>query len=153
LLHWSVFVGRLESVGVGGPTALARALEELAEVAPGRSLIVIASDFYEEMDLLETALSCLRYEHHDIIGVHVLDPIELDFDVDQSGVFIDAESGARLKLDGPAARGSYLKRFGQFCTELDSLFWDVGGDLTRVRTDQPPMAALTQYLARRENRL
>ena len=149
LPHWKSFVGRLEAVLPSGPTALAGVLESLAEVVPARSIIFVASDFYEEPGRLQAALQRLRYDHHEIVGLQVLDPFELDFDLDQAGIFVDAESGHRLKLDSPAAREGYLKRFRQFCTELDEMFLVAGGELVRLRTDEPPMAALTRYLAAR----
>jgi uncharacterized protein (DUF58 family) len=153
LPHWKSFIGRLEAVVPSGPTALARVLESLAEVVPARSMIFIASDFYEEPDRLRAALQRLRYDHHEVIGLQVLDPFELDFDLDHAGTFVDAETGLRLKLDSPSAREGYLKRFRQFCAELDEMFHGAGGDLVQLRTDESPVAALTRYLAARSQRL
>ncbi len=151
--HWRAFVARLEGVIPGGPTSLADALESLAELIPPRSLVVIASDFYEEADRLSAALQRLRYDHHDLIGLHVLDPVEIDFDLDDHGTFVDAESGGRLKLDAPAVRQGYLERFGKFCVELDESFRSLGGESVRLRTDQSPTTALAEYLAHRTQRL
>jgi uncharacterized protein (DUF58 family) len=153
LPHWKSFIGRLEAVVPSGPTALARVLESLAEVVPARSMIFIASDFYEEPDRLRAALQRLRYDHHEVIGLQVLDPFELDFDLDHAGTFVDAETGLRLKLDSPSAREGYLKRFRQFCAALDEMFHGAGGDLVQLRTDDSPVAALTRYLAARSQRL
>lgn len=152
-LHWRALIGRLEAVRPRGETALAKSLEALAEVIPPRSLVVVASDFYEEPARLESALSRLHYDQHDLIGLPVFDPLEIDFAQDSTGTFVDAENGMRLKLDTPAVRRGYLERFNRFCAELDELFHDVGGDLARLRTDEPPIAALSQYLARREQRM
>ncbi|MFA7343421.1 MAG: DUF58 domain-containing protein [Terrimicrobiaceae bacterium] len=152
--HWRSFIGKLEVVSPAGKASLATALLDLAEVVPPRSMIVIASDFYEETPRLENALRRLRYDHHDLIGAHVLDPVELDFDLDHSGTFVDAESpGWRLKLDAPSVRRGYLERFGEFCSELDELFHEAGGEMVRLRTDRAPFEALSLYLAQREQRL
>lgn len=152
-LHWQALIGRLEAVRPTGETALALALESLAEIIPPRSLVVVVSDFYEDPALLQSALRRLRYDQHDLIGLPVFDPLEIDFAQDLTGTFLDAESGARLKLDAPAVRRGYLERFNRFCAELDEMFHDADGDLARLRTDQPPIAALSRYLARREQRL
>ncbi|MGO8766870.1 MAG: DUF58 domain-containing protein [Limisphaerales bacterium] len=117
--HWQTFIGRLEHFSPQRETALARALESLAEVIPAHSLVVIASDFYEDLPALESALSRLRYDGQDFIGLHVLDPLELDFDVDHAGIWVDAESGASQPLHAPAARAGYLQRFRQFCAGLE----------------------------------
>ncbi|MEO7297531.1 MAG: DUF58 domain-containing protein [Verrucomicrobiota bacterium] len=150
--HWQTFIGKLQTVQPQGQTALAQALESLAEIIPPRSLIVVASDFYEEPAALQSALRRLRYDHHDIIGAQVLDPLELDFNSDVAGTFVDAENGSRMRLDAPAVRRGYLERFQRFCLELDTMFRDAGGDLVQLRTDQPPLAALSEYLAKREER-
>lgn len=151
--HWKSFIGRLEAVQPSGPTALARVLESLAEVVPARSMIFVASDFYEAPVRLQAALQRLRYDHHEVVGLHVLDPLEIDFDLDHAGTFVDAESGGRLKLDSPAARAGYLKRFQKFCAELQEMFRAAGGDVTQLRTDEPPVVALARYLAGRSQRL
>jgi len=82
----------------------------------------------------------------------VLDPFELDFDLDHAGIWVDAESGARRWLDAPAVRAGYLKRFRQFCAGLEDQFRGLGGDFVRLRTDEPPVAALAGYLAARKER-
>ena len=151
--HWRTFIARLDSVIPAGTTSLASSLESLAELAPPRSLIVIASDFYDELPRLEAALRRLRYDHHDLIGLHVLDPQEVDFDLEDSGTFLDLEMGFQLKLDAPAVRKGYLKQFGKFCAELDELFRASGGETARLRTDESPMNVLAEYLAQREARL
>jgi uncharacterized protein (DUF58 family) len=151
--HWQTFIGRMENFSPQRQTALARSLEALAEILPPRSLLVIASDFYEELPALETVLNRLRYDGHDLIGLQVVDPLEVNLDRDHAGEWVDAESGARLQLDAPAVREGYLERFNRFCLELEENFRAVGGDYIQLRTDQPPVAALASYLAKREQRL
>ena len=83
----------------------------------------------------------------------MLDRVEIDFDMDDQGTFVDAETGGRLKLDAPAVRKGYLERFGKFCGEIDEGFRSLGGESVRLRTDQSPMMALAEYLAHRTQRL
>jgi uncharacterized protein (DUF58 family) len=151
--HWSAAVGRLEWIQPSGTTALASCLEEVAELLPPRSLVFVASDFYEESAPLAAALRRLRYDHHEVVGLQVLDPIEVDFELESAGNFVDMETGSRLLLDAPAVRRGYLARFGKFCAELETLFLQTGGELIRLRTDQPPLPALSNYLAHRAQRL
>ncbi len=150
--HWHTYIGRLENFPPQRQTNLAHTLEALAEIIPPRSLVVIASDFYEDLPSLESALSRLRYDGHDLIGLQVLDPFELDFDLDHAGIWVDAESGVRQHLDSPAVRAGYLQRFRQFCAGLEEQFRAVGGDFVQLRTDHPPVTALAGYLAARKER-
>jgi uncharacterized protein (DUF58 family) len=148
--HWQTFIGRLENFPPQRLTALARALESLAEIIPPRSLVVVASDFYEDLPPLEAALSRLHYDGHDLIGLHVLDPLELDFDGDQAGVWVDAETGLRQQVDAAAAREGYLRRFNEFRAGVAEQFCSAGGDFVELRTDEPPLAALGSFLAARK---
>jgi uncharacterized protein (DUF58 family) len=150
--HWQTFIGRMEHFQPQTRTALARSLESLAEVIPSRSLVVIASDFYEDQPLLESALNRLHYEGHDVIGLQVVDPLETDFDHDHAGVWVDAENGTRMRLDAPAVRAGYLERFNRFCLEVEEQFKAVGGDFVQLRTDEPPVMALSAYVAARRER-
>jgi uncharacterized protein (DUF58 family) len=150
--HWQTYVGRLENFPAQRQTALANALTSLAEVIPPRSLVVIASDFYEELPRLESALNRLHYDGHDLIGVQVLDPLELDFDQDHAGLWVDAETGRQRRLDAAAVRAGYLQRFRAFCGALEEQFRAAGGDFIQLRTDQSPVAALARYLAVRKER-
>ncbi len=148
--HWKSFIGRLEALRPGGVTCLPAALASLAEVLPPRSLVVILGDFYEDIEPLRAALNRLRYDHHEVLGMHVLDPVELDFDLETTGLFVDMEDGVELSLNAAAARSGYRQRFGQHCVELAEIFRQAGGDYEQLRTDRAPLAALAEYIARRE---
>lgn len=148
--HWKTFVGRLEALRPGGVTLLPAALVSLANVLPARSLVVILGDFYEDLEPLRGALNRLRYDRHELLGLQVLDPVELDFDLEVAGQFVDAEDGGGLPLNAAAARSGYLERFRRHCTDLTELFRQAGGECAQLRTDRPPLAALAEFLARRE---
>ncbi|MCE0521989.1 MAG: DUF58 domain-containing protein [Methylacidiphilales bacterium] len=149
--HWRSALGRLDSMQSGGATGLATGLSTLAEVMPKRSLVVIASDFYEESTALNAALRRLRFDHQEVIALHVLDPVEIDLNEDWNGTFIDSETGQKLILDSLAVRSGYQQRFQQFLEETMTAFLDHGGDYVQMRTDASPMAAIGTYLARREH--
>ena len=110
---------------------------------------MIASDFYDEPEALAEALRRLRHDRHDIVGLQVCDPFELDFSVDAQGTFVDLETGQRLLLDAEAVREGYLARFGAFRQALAATFRDVGAGFRTLSTAQPPIAALSAYLAAR----
>ena len=151
--HWQNFIGRLENCAPQRQTGLAHSLGVFAEIIPRRSMVIVASDFYEDLPALESVLNRLHYDGHDLIGLQVLDPLELDFDADHAGIWVDAETGAQQELDAPAVRAGYLQRFRQFCAGLEEQFHAAGGDFVQLRTDQPPISALAGYIAARKGRL
>jgi uncharacterized protein (DUF58 family) len=148
--HWRSALGRLDGMQTGGTTGLATGLTTLAEVLPSRSLVIIASDFYEENDALNAALRRLRFDHQEIMALQILDPVEIDLSEDWNGTFLDAETGQKLILDTDSVRLGYQKRFSAFLEQTAASLLDHGGDLSVLRTDASPMSALGNYLARRE---
>jgi len=148
--HWRSALGRLDAMQSGGPTGLATGLTTLAEVLPNRSLVIIASDFYENNTALNAALRRLRYDHQEVIALQMLDPVEIGLDEDWSGTFVDSETGQKLILDSIAVRRGYQERFQKFLEETMTSFMDHSGDYVLMRTDASPMSALGTYLARRE---
>ncbi len=149
--HWRTLVGRMDAVQTGGTTGLAKGLGALAELLPRRSLVVIASDFYEDADALNMALRRLRFDLHEVIGLHILDAAEVTLGEEWSGTFVDSESGERLVLDTASVRKGYLERFQAFLDRTRTEFLNQGGDYALQRTDASPMAALGMFLARREH--
>ena len=150
LSHWRTALGRMDSLQSGGPTGLAKGLTTLAELLPRRSLVVIASDFYEESAALNAALRRLRFDRQEVIAFHTLDPVEIELNEDWNGTFVDSESGQKLILDAAAVRMGYLDRFQKFLSETKVSFLDQAGDYSLLRTDASPTAALGNYLGRRE---
>jgi uncharacterized protein (DUF58 family) len=148
--HWRTAIGRMDGLQTGGPTGLARGLTTLAELLPRRSLVVIASDFYEDNTALNSALRRLRFDKQEIIAFHTLDPMEIDLSEDANGTFIDSETGQKLILDAAAVRPGYLERFRKFLSETETAIWDHAGDYSLVRTDASPTSALGDYLGRRD---
>jgi uncharacterized protein (DUF58 family) len=148
--HWRSALAVLDGVKTGGPTGLSRGLMTLAEALPRRSLVIIASDFYEEDPALDEALRRLRFDHHEIVGLQTLDPFELDLEDSAHGTFIDSETGQKLVLDVEAVREGYLTKVRDFLARTQASFLDQSGSYALLRTDASPVTALGTYLARRE---
>jgi uncharacterized protein (DUF58 family) len=151
--HWRTVLGKLDAMKTGGGTGLIEGLKELAEVLPSRSLIVIASDFYGDQTELSQVLRRLRFDHHEVMALQILDPAEIDFNEDWNGTLVDAENGQRMILDAPAVRTGYLQRFRAFLDQTATMIRDEGGDYELVRTDSSPTRTLGLYLAERERLL
>lgn len=147
--HLQVIFARLDLAKSTGRLNFAETGEQVARMVPPRSLIVWAGDFYEDLDVVTSTLRRLRYDGHDVLGIQVLDPAEMDFDIETDGVFFDVESGLGLPVSTETARKSYLENFHAFQRSLQGAFHDEACDLAVLRTDQAPAGALAAFLARR----
>lgn len=144
--------GALERPEYGQGSSLAHALNRAAEAAPRSCLFVIASDFYEDPRALQSVLQRLRFERHDVLALHVIDPMEEDFSFTHPAEFVGLEAGDALKLDPAAAAKAYRTAFAAHRAELSEAFQHSGFDCVSTRTDVAPLAALSAYLARRSGK-
>jgi len=151
--HWRTMLAKLDAMKTGGTTGLMGGVESLAELLPARSLVIIASDFYGDAARLRQVLRRLRFEHHEVIALQILDPMEIDFHQEANGIFVDSESGRGLVIDSAAAREGYLKRFREFLAKTSTMVREEGGDYLLARTDATPATALGHYLSERERLL
>jgi len=148
--HLRQVMNNLEGATAAGEIDLAGGVQNFANLLHRRSLIILISDFYEPPEALAAALKRLRYSHHEVIALQVLDPAEIDFDFRESSFFHDLENGARLVIDPESIRREYQKNFNAHQKAIGSVMRDYEVDLTQFRTDAPMDGALSAYLAKRE---
>jgi uncharacterized protein (DUF58 family) len=149
IAHQHTLFSRLEDPPMARSLALGPALNRVAALLPHGGLVVVASDFYGDLRELGSALRLFRSQRLELIGVQVLDPMEVEFATDVAGRFVDLETGADHPINAAAVRTGYLKRFGEFQRDLLELFREQGADLVTLRTDDNPLPALAAYLGRR----
>jgi uncharacterized protein (DUF58 family) len=104
-------------------TAASRALHQIADSIHKRSMVVIFSDMLEQADDIEplfSALQHLKHNKHEVILFHVVDKSkEIDFEYDNRPyVFIDMESGERVKLQPKEVKEHYVEQMAKFIQDL-----------------------------------
>ncbi len=113
-------------------TKASACLHQIAENIHKRSLVVIFSDMMENMGLWEgeeepagfelfSALQHLRHNKHEVILFHVMDKRqELDFEFENRPyLFIDVESGEKIKLQPNEVREYYVEHMHKFRKQLE----------------------------------
>ena len=142
------------TINKGDFTASAAALHELAERIHQRSLVVIFTDLFENIethDALISALKHLRHRKHEIILFNITEHYtELNLNLEYERYLLeDLESGEQLEIspaqiaqDYRAKVTMYLQRFKQACNEFQI-------DFESVSTEQPFSEALIHYLKKR----
>lgn len=104
-------------------TAAAKALHQIADSIHRRSMVVIFSDMFEhaeDIDTLFSALQHLKHNKHEVVLFHVVDKSkEIDFEFDNRPyVFIDMESGERVRLQPNQVKEHYVAEMSKFIQEL-----------------------------------
>ncbi|MBS0210982.1 MAG: DUF58 domain-containing protein [Planctomycetes bacterium] len=130
-------------------TRLGPVLHDLAERLKKRGVVLVLSDFFDDVPAMLTGLKHFRHRRHEVIVFHILDPAELDFPFDRMTLFKGLEEWPDLLTDPRSLRKAYLEEFGAFQKQLRVGCRNAGIDYFEMRTDQPLDMALTTYLTRR----
>jgi uncharacterized protein (DUF58 family) len=142
----------LEQTRPGGETGMATIWHELAaHYLKRRGMVIILSDFFDDIDALTKALRHLRHRNHEVILFHILAPEEIDFPYGKLTQFRNLENlNERIRVDCRRLREEYLKNFNIFCEQLRRRVGNMMIDYHLLRTDQPVDRALGIYLSRRQ---
>lgn len=106
-------------------TSAAKCLHQVAETVHKRSMVIIFSDMFDNMDRagmeeLFSALQHLKYNKHEVILFHVVDKKqELEFQFENRPYqFIDMETGEKIKLHANQVKDYYVEQMQKFEKEL-----------------------------------
>lgn len=136
-------------------TASAKVLHEVAERLERRSLVIIISDLFENMeerDELLNALKHLRHRHHEVVLFHMLEKRterELDFP-DGRYLFRDLETGEEMDLIPSQIREAYKKEIESYTSAFKVACSEAHIDYEEVDTGSPFDLALLAYLNKRK---
>lgn len=133
-------------------TNLRRALEVTTRALTRRAVVFVISDFRDEGYLEALTVAERR---HDVIAVEITDPRERDLGRVGLIELEDAETGARVLVDGSSAalRARIAAQEERASQERASVFAARGVDLVQVSTAASPVDPLLQFVERRRRRL
>lgn len=135
-------------------TAAADALHRIADSIHKRSLVVIFSDMFEhhaEMDTLFSALQHLKHNKHEVVLFHTVDKskeIQFEFE-NRPYLFIDMETGEKLRLQTNQIKKHYLEQMTKFMDELKMRCLQYQIDFVEADIHQGFRNILQTYLVKR----
>jgi len=131
-------------------TAAGPMFHELAQRFTKRGVVIVLSDFFDDIASLAAGLAHFRHRKHDVILLHVLDAAELEFPFRGPTDFIGLEALPGVPADPQIIRGAYLQELSRFRQGLERECRRQAIDYFLVRTDQPLDVALSHVLATRQ---
>jgi len=149
-VHRRLLFSRMEELLQKAPenkqSNIAGVLHELSESIHKRSMVIVFTDMLDStvnQDELFSALQHLRFNKHEVILFHVSDKkLESEFNFsNRPHIFVDMETGERMKLQPQALREQYLKAWAAYKQELmtrsmqykiDFVEAEVGTDFSQV---------------------
>ena len=145
-----VMSGLLERCVPARKTELGGLLRSLTDQSRRRSLMIIVSDLFTDLDLVYEGLNRLRFLGHEVLVMQVLDRDEMELPFDGPTIFRDIEGEEELFAEPWAFRRSYRKAMEEFLDGVRLECGKRGYDHVRFLTDEPLGAALSHFLHSRQ---
>jgi uncharacterized protein (DUF58 family) len=136
-------VPRLRKTGTG------RVLEQLAEKLTHRSLIVILSDFFDDVEDIQRGMRRLRFRKHELMVFQILDPLELEFPFEDVTLFKGMEEAGELLTEPRALRDAYLEQLKIHTEALKKMCRGMNNDFIQVSSGEALDISLGVFLGRR----
>ena len=134
-------------------TSIAKQLHDIALMMKRRSFVVVISDLFSDVDDILAGLDHLRFDGHNVVVLHTLDPYELGFPFNGVWCFEGLEEEEPLTTQAERIREDYLASFNAYLAELRAGCVGSHVDYTIVDTSRPLDAVLSEFFARRASTL
>jgi len=134
-------------------TAIAKQLHDIAMQMRRKSIVVLISDLFAEVDDILAGLDHLRFDGHSVIVLHTLDPYEIEFPFSGAWRFNGLEGEEPLTTQPERIREDYLKSFNEYIDALRQGCIASHVDYEMVDTSRPLDAVLCEFLVNRESTL
>jgi uncharacterized protein (DUF58 family) len=148
--HLNTILTRIEQSSLGAETAMGKPLHQLAEQQRRRGFMILISDLLDDPEAIVDGLRHFRFQGHEVIVFHILDPQEVHFDYDDVVEFEDLETGEKMLVVPDAVREAYLENLERYRSTLRRECALLRIDYSLLTTDQPLDFALFNYLAARK---
>ena len=133
-------------------TDYSKPLHHFQEFLRRRGLVLIISDFFESPETIIRTIEPLHFHGNEVVLFHVLDPKEIQPQLDAPVILVDLETRERLEVTPEYARDEYRPKMDAHIADLRSRAQGAGMDYFVLPTDRPLDEALAEYLSIRQRR-
>ena len=140
----------LATVQASEKTNTAESLSEAAEKIKRKGLVIIISDFFDDINSVLKALKHFSYKKNEVIVFQVLDPMEKTFSFGKDAIFKDLETGDELTTQPYQIQKAYREAMAEFTSRIKTECLNSNIDYNLVETSDPYDKALFRYIQKRE---
>ncbi len=148
--HMHVLLNEIAAQEPSDTTNIAATLHEMADRIKRRGLVIVMSDLLDEADEIISGLKHFRYNNHEVIVFHILDPRERDFAFPREAIFKDMETGEELTTLPYQIKKDFKKAVGAFSEKIATACRQAAIDYHPIDTAMPFDKALYAFLSKRE---
>ena len=147
--QWRIITQELTQIPRLKKTNTGRILDQLAEKLTHRSLIVLLSDFFDDIESIKQGLRHLRYKKHELMVFQILDPDEVSFPFEDVTLFKGMEELGELLTEPRSLRDGYLEQLALFTEQMKKLCRSMHIDFDRMNSGDALDVTLSGFLATR----
>jgi uncharacterized protein (DUF58 family) len=133
-------------------TDLTKPLRHFQEFLRRRGLVVLISDFYEPPEKIVRTVEPLRFHGNEVVLFHVLDPAEIQLNLNEPAILVDLETQERLEITPEYAKNEYRLRMDAHIADLRDRTRAAGMAYHLLVTNRPLDGALREYLTLRQRK-
>jgi uncharacterized protein (DUF58 family) len=134
-------------------SGIAQQLHDIALQMKRRSFVILISDLLSDVDDILAGLDRLRFDGHNVIVLHTLDPYEIEFPFKGTWQFDGLEEEEPLITQPERIRDEYMANLNVFLETLRAGCLGSQVDYTLVDTSQPLDGLLSEFFFARESML
>lgn len=149
-IQWMRIIRALEQPGSGTASKMADALGHAARLVRRPGFVVLVSDLLLDRDEIENALRAVRAAGHQLIVLHIMDPMERDLELVGEAVFADTESPLAIPATVADVRTAYQRTVLKAIEEWRSTLFGLGASYEVIPTDAPFGVPLRRALVARQ---
>ncbi|GIL20428.1 DUF58 domain-containing protein [Candidatus Jettenia sp. AMX1] len=149
ITHLHALVNVLTEVKTAGKSNIGDVLKEFVEKIGRRSLLIVISDFFDDVEKIVHQLKSFQFKKNDIILFHILDSYELTFPFETITFFESMEDERRILAEPKSMKEQYLSEINRFIEQFRQTCYENQIDYLLIDTSTPLDQALIKFLTRR----
>lgn len=147
--HFRLMIDQMERTTPDRETSAGRVMMELASRIKRRGMVIVLSDLLDDVDRMISGLARFRFDRHDVLVFHVMDPAELSFPYEGLTRFKEPETAAQVVTNPRHARKRYLEQLQSFLTDCRKKCRDRDISYELCPTNTPYERMLSRFLEER----
>jgi uncharacterized protein (DUF58 family) len=145
--HLLALTDRLANRELSGTTDLDACSHKYEKLIKSRSLVVIISDFMEDIEHIKASVT--RLSKNDLILIQIMDPFERNLPIRGDSLFYDMETGSKMKTYlGDTFRKNYLNEMEKHIAAIDHMCKKTGSHFYSFTTDAPVFDSFLKIIER-----
>jgi len=131
-------------------TNTASSLNSVADKIKRRGLVIIFSDFFDDINTTLSALKHFRYKKNEVIVFQILDPLERSFAFGKDAIFKDLETAEEITTQPYQIQKVYKEAMVDFISRIKTECYNSNIEYNLLETTTPFDKAVYSYIQKRK---